>query len=182
MAFRTRTRFLASGYDVGGPGDEFAYVPSVVIGQARTSLMSSGYVMEVPDDPAEDEKFFSERGDKLSPEESTDPNAIIPGVVPLPYETHSNVEATPEADDERTEGERILDPSSAADGGFTIDSTASEGAEKNDVAASNADCNATDGAKKLANEEGVDLKQVEGSGDGGRVQQSDVEQYISDCE
>lgn len=38
---------------------------------------------------------------------------------------------------------------------------------------------ATDGAKKLAAEKGVDLLLVNGTGDNGRIQQKDVEKYVA---
>lgn len=42
-----------------------------------------------------------------------------------------------------------------------------------------AEIDATDGAKELAEEENVDLTQVEGTGQDGRVTKSDVEDYIA---
>jgi len=41
---------------------------------------------------------------------------------------------------------------------------------------------ATAGAQELAEQEGVDLSEVEGSGEGGRITKADVEQYLSDQE
>lgn len=42
------------------------------------------------------------------------------------------------------------------------------------------DVNATDGAKELAEAEGVDLNDVVGTGDNGRITKADVEQYLAD--
>jgi pyruvate/2-oxoglutarate dehydrogenase complex dihydrolipoamide acyltransferase (E2) component len=41
----------------------------------------------------------------------------------------------------------------------------------------NGESNATDGAKEYANEKGIDLSQVQGSGEGGRISKSDVERH-----
>lgn len=41
----------------------------------------------------------------------------------------------------------------------------------------NGDANATDGAKEYANEKGIDLSQVQGSGEDGRITKPDVEQH-----
>jgi len=51
-----------------------------------------------------------------------------------------------------------------------------------DVAAANAEANATSGAIDLANAEGVSLADVEGTGDGGRITKSDVEAHLADQE
>lgn len=40
--------------------------------------------------------------------------------------------------------------------------------------------NATSGAVELANAEGVDLAQVQGTGDGGRITKADVEAYLDE--
>lgn len=45
---------------------------------------------------------------------------------------------------------------------------------------SNGDVEATDGAKKLAEEEDVDLSQVEGTGQGGKITKQDVENHLKD--
>jgi pyruvate/2-oxoglutarate dehydrogenase complex dihydrolipoamide acyltransferase (E2) component len=46
----------------------------------------------------------------------------------------------------------------------------------------NGDVNATDGAKEYANEHGIDLSQVQGSGDEGRISKADVEQHVAQQE
>jgi pyruvate/2-oxoglutarate dehydrogenase complex dihydrolipoamide acyltransferase (E2) component len=48
------------------------------------------------------------------------------------------------------------------------------------LAERNADVDATDSARDLAAEEGVDLNDVEGTGEGGRVTKADVESYLSE--
>lgn len=182
MAYIAKRLFPASGYVV----DKGDYVPTEVIGQAATTLESTGYVVEVPDDTDKDEQFYNERGDEFMPQDHSDPREIIPGVVPLPYETHSNLEADPTAveDDENSEGARVLDPSSAAAGGMVgMDQGEVGGSETeadDEVAQANADANATQGAKDLANSEGILLSDVEGSGDDGRIVKGDVEQYLVD--
>jgi pyruvate/2-oxoglutarate dehydrogenase complex dihydrolipoamide acyltransferase (E2) component len=49
-------------------------------------------------------------------------------------------------------------------------------------AAANAEVNATSGARELANSSGVDLAQVEGTGEDGRVTKADVEAYLAEQE
>lgn len=194
MAFISLTRQMASGYDV----DIDDYIPHEVIGQAETTLVGAGYVVKIPDDPARDEAFYAERGYVMTEEANTNPREQVAGVVPLPYETHSAVDADPAAveNDENSEGKRILDPSSAAAGGMvgvdqdpvgpeTIQGEESsaaadeEAAATSELADSNAQVDATDGAKSLANEEGVNLQDVEGTGSEGRVTKSDVEEYLA---
>lgn len=195
MAFRTATRFLASGYDVGGPGDEFAYIPAEVIGQARNSLISARYVVEVPDDKAMDKKFYEERGYPEMPENN--PQDSAPAVVPLPYETHSHVAPDLVPEDERTEGERVLDPASAAAGGFQIvadpavqhtdekiaaaqageEVPQGEEVQKSDQS-ENDEVDATPEARKLAEEGDVDLSRIEGTGSDGKVTKPDVEKHL----
>jgi pyruvate/2-oxoglutarate dehydrogenase complex dihydrolipoamide acyltransferase (E2) component len=51
-----------------------------------------------------------------------------------------------------------------------------------DLASRNAAADATSGAVDLATAEGVDLSQVEGSGEGGRIVKADVESYLSEQE
>lgn len=46
----------------------------------------------------------------------------------------------------------------------------------------NAEVDATDAARDLANSEGVDLNQVEGTGADGRVTKDDVEKFLADSE
>jgi pyruvate/2-oxoglutarate dehydrogenase complex dihydrolipoamide acyltransferase (E2) component len=46
----------------------------------------------------------------------------------------------------------------------------------------NQEIDATDSARELANEHGVDLNEVEGSGKDGRVTQDDVKQFLADQE
>lgn len=49
-----------------------------------------------------------------------------------------------------------------------------------ETAPADEEVNATDGAKELAEAEGVDLSQVEGSGAEGRIVKGDVEDYIAE--
>lgn len=51
---------------------------------------------------------------------------------------------------------------------------------KEELAEKNADVDATDGARELAEEEGVDLSEVEGTGEEGRVTKDDVKAYLAD--
>ena len=50
----------------------------------------------------------------------------------------------------------------------------------NAIAAANADVDATDSARTLANENNVDLNDVEGTGTDGRVTVDDVRNYIAE--
>jgi pyruvate/2-oxoglutarate dehydrogenase complex dihydrolipoamide acyltransferase (E2) component len=52
--------------------------------------------------------------------------------------------------------------------------------EATEEGASGDDVNATSGAVDLAESEGVDLTQVEGTGDGGRITKADVENYLAE--
>jgi pyruvate/2-oxoglutarate dehydrogenase complex dihydrolipoamide acyltransferase (E2) component len=55
-------------------------------------------------------------------------------------------------------------------------------AVEGDVEASNAEANATQGAIDLANENSVDLRDVQGTGEDGRVTKPDVENYLAEQE